>query len=124
MMRAHTNVIARALALAGIVVACALVGVSEYGYQRSITATAQYFARKRSLYARCVADIRKSGEHQNLWDLEIDAKCPVKPSEQQLRIAASVPSDLRGRALRLAGAILAICALPWATLRLTRINRR
>jgi hypothetical protein len=124
MTRAHTNqLISTVLALAGIVGACALVAVPEYRYQRSIEASAESFARQRAAYEHCAADMRKSGEHQDLVDLMIDAKCPVKPVEERPRGTASAIREQRGSALRLAGAIVTLCALPWAASRLARIKR-
>jgi len=122
MQQAHVaQWIATGLALAGIVGACAVVAKAEYTYHRFNAP--QAFARELSAYDHCVAAIRNSGEHQDLADLEIDAKCPVKPSEGSVRRAVIVAKALRDGALRFAGVILVLSALPWVASRLSRERR-
>ena len=132
MTRAHLNqLIATALAIAGIAGACAVLAVAEYeygygwyGYGSSAAAIQKELARERSAYERCVAEIRSSGEHQDFADLLIDAICPVRPSQEQARVAVSAAAEGSGRALRLAGAMLAFCGLPWVASRLSKRQRR
>ena len=124
MRRARVNqMIAVALALAGITGACAVAAVSSYGYQRSVSFMADEFARERSDYDHCVAGIRRSGDHDGLADLLIDGRCPVKPSVEQLRIGMRLAAVRRSSALQLAGLLLVFC-LPWAAGRVSRIKRR
>jgi hypothetical protein len=121
---AALQTIATAMALAGIAYACALVGVCEYSYERAITDSAQQLADRRSAYDRCVADLRKSAAHANLLDLMIDAKCPVRQSEEPFRRPVILARARRDSALRRVPAIIGIGALPWAMSCASRIKRR
>jgi hypothetical protein len=118
MTRVDTNRITAVLALAGIFGACALVGVTEYKLAAKPLDLPSRIALWRPLYDRCVAEIRKSAAHKDFWDLEIDAKCPVKPEE--LPGAASVTRTIRRNEWQQAGAILALCVLPWVVSRFKR----
>lgn len=109
------------LALAGIVGACAVIAGPEYTYHRLSGPHA--LTRELSAYDQCVAAIRNSGEHQDLADLEIDAKCPVRPSDESLRSAVIVARSLRDGALRFAGVILVLSALPWVASHFSRKRR-
>jgi hypothetical protein len=122
MMRVDANRMITVLALAGIFGACALVGVTEYKLATKPLDLASRIALWRPLYDRCVAEIQKSGEHKDFWNLEIDAKCPVRPEE--LHVAVNLTGGIRRNELRQAGAILTLCVLPWVASRLARVKRR
>lgn len=116
------QLIATAMALAGLAGACTLAAPSVYGCHCS--SAAQQFAREVADYDHCVMGIRKSSEHREFADLEIDAKCPVKPSESVTRAFVEGRKALRDSNLRVSGAILAFCALPWAAIGVGRIKQR